>query len=46
VTLTFERTRRSRGLNGIESALDLFVCPACDTRFQHDRRDGRWREVE
>jgi DNA-directed RNA polymerase subunit M/transcription elongation factor TFIIS len=43
--LVLERQYRSRGLSGIETLHAIYVCPACDARFQHTPADNRWREI-
>ncbi len=45
VPLVLERQYKSRGLSGVETLHETYVCPACDARFQHSPADGRWREL-
>jgi hypothetical protein len=42
--LVLERQHTSRGLTGVESLHETYVCPACDARFQPSV-DGRWKEL-
>jgi hypothetical protein len=40
-----ERQYRTRGLSGVESRHETYICPACDARFQHGPVEGHWKTL-
>jgi len=45
VPLVLERQYRTRGLSGVESRHETYICPACDARFQHGPVEGHWKTL-